>query len=872
MRTPLRLALGITSALVLGALTATIASGFASSDAATPIAAPGTTVVDAPVLAPASVDGVSTLPSSENPLSLPDAIGQVRVVQPDPTEALAAIEAGLPLPTPPLPADILAATAALDAGGGDTPETPGIIADAAASATGADEATPDDPCADPATDPTTCPDGIHSAIFADTYHEPLEMWVVPAARTNHAGVSVWCDGAAPGAGELWLDVATNIPAAIHARYWPASDPTDVHELDIADIPSEVAAWQAEIDRTGTYTPRSYIFQHCALMTGLAPDTTYVVSAYAVDTFDRISAPEEATFSSAGEPTIPTMFALPLGQSLLYVAVPYVPVQGEPTMVIAPYAPGTEAPSCDDPSLRSTIGWANAPQSYEMSATYLNSHHYVSSFRMRYSGILNVPEGTNVVICAIWYDPDAASFALSTPLRYETLLASSPDTAMPVFTLDSVRTVRHLDQASLLILGSSVSGNICGQWNGPVPGFDAFHTIPIDMELCNGAAGYGTGSTVGFEVTSYYLPVTGDRISHSSVIRMPSTLCTGPGCDLPPDATYNVNLPTITVGTGLCGSSFGADCTPPTRETSLGVATISVHWVEGATNGNTAWAVGDAAEVTPTLVLPDAPQFDTYEGWVPSLSTDGLTGSATARIRADRPVNYTITLSGDCWTGAPPAPVTGRAARAEGTSFTSTASVTGLCPGSTYASTIELVDDAGHRTLSSRTYPTASIEPTTFREWVAGYVTIPQAQLEVTARVQVLHSYPWTNDWWIAGADLSMGAESWPYTAHFDETCHAAADNNIDGAWRPVTIPVTESIHLESYSRFGIEGFYDGHPGTSRCDWDGLSNFEARVAADVTPAQLLRGILLEADFYQTGIPSPGIRGHLYVWVTATRVPR
>lgn len=869
MRTPVRLALGMTATVVVGVLAATVASAYASPKAAAPIAAPGATVVDAAVLSPASVGGVSTVPSTDNPLLTPGVAGQVRAVQPDLTDTFAAIAAGQPIPEAPLPADVLAAAAAIDDGGGDSPETPAMIADAAAAATGSDTSSPDDPCAAPGADTAACPSGIESAIFADTYHEPLHMWVVPAAPASHAGSSVWCDGTGPGTNELWLDVATTVPATIHARYWPAANPADAHDLEIPGVPSEEAAWQAEIDATGTYTPNSYVFQHCAMMTGLVPNTDYVVTAYAIDTWARISAPEEATFSSAGQPTTPQMFAIPLGQSLLYVGVPYAAGQGEPTLMATRYATGSEPPACGSRSFTPNLVWALAPNSVDINADYLRSHHYMTSYGKRSVGILDVPEGTNIVVCALWFDSSAASFDRTTPTRYESLLASAPDTATPVFTIDSIRTVREIAQGSLTITGSTLFGNVCHSWNGPVPAAGALQTVSIGEVLCDKGGLWGGGSTNAFQVSTSYLKPDGNRVNSSTVIRMPSVLCTGPGCALPPDSTYDVGLPAVTVATGLCGSSFGADCTPPSTETSLGVATVSVHWERGASNGNTDWSVGSGVEVTPSTTPPDAPRFDVDRVWTAGLSADGLTGSASLSLRADRQVNYTITVSGDCWKGDPAAPITGRAATASGAYFTATASLSGLCPGASYSSTIELVDDAGHRTLASSTTPTVSIAPTAFQNWGGGF-TVPQQHLRISAHVEVLHGYPWNEDWGIYGADLTVGDSRWPNTAHFDGTCFASDQNNIPATFEDQTVPLTDSIQLSTYSRFAVRGIYDGHEPSSRCGWNNVYDFEASASSTVTPAQLLRGVLIQTDFFQSGDRSRTARGHLYLWVTATRV--
>jgi hypothetical protein len=281
------------------------------------------------------------------------------------------------------------------------------------------------------------------------------------------------------------------------------------------------------------------------------------------------------------------------------------------------------------------------------------------------------------------------------------------------------------------------------------------------------------------------------------------------------------------------------------------------------------------EATPSAPRPGSPQFDISHAWTPALSTDGLTGSASLAIRTDRAANYTITVAGDCWKGTPAAPITGRAATASGAYFTATASLSGLCPGARYSSTVELVDDAGHRTLASTVTPTASIAPTAFEYWGGGNFTVPQDHLVISAHVEVLHGYPLSQDWGIMGADLTVGDATWANTAHFDQACHTSDQNNIPGTLGDQTVPLTDTIHLKVAARYVLQGLYYGHAPSAPCAWESMSDYEAHADADVTPSQLTRGVLIHTDFHPDPYhDTPGISlppsGSVYVWVSATRV--
>lgn len=60
-------------------------------------------------------------------------------------------------------------------------------------------------------------------------------------------------------------------------------------------------------------------------------------------------------------------------------------------------------------------------------------------------------------------------------------------------------------------------------------------------------------------------------------------CRG-SCSPPAPTWYSLPLGAVERGSGICGSGFAADCTPPTRETSLGTVQIKVTWEQGNSSG------------------------------------------------------------------------------------------------------------------------------------------------------------------------------------------------------------------------------------------------------------------------------------------------
>ncbi len=860
MNTTPRLVLGIGAALALGSLSAMATRGLASATPAPAPSPPATVTV--PVLSPTSIGGVATGSPQDDPLALPDGVGTMSVVPIDEQATGATPAAGSPAAT--LPAEVQAAFDDFTASDGPGPSpAAGLPAQAttplpsltpAPSAAPGTAGTPDDPCATDGADPSSCPGGLQGAIYADTAHEDLQLWPLADAPTTPDNRRVYCSGAEPGDHELWLDVATNLPATLNVRYWPTGDPSAAANLTLTDVPSERAAWQAEVDRTGTYTRGAYIFQHCSLLTDLRPDTEYTMTAYGTDVYNRVSAPIETTFNSAGKPVIPAMYARPLGDHYLFVGVPHRPTGNAPELRTVFVEPGQDPPTCATASPRSQAATLISPIETTVPASYRRDHHQDEAYTRQLDAVLDLPEGATVLVCANWYSDAGASFDSNTPTQTESLVVNVPDSVSPVFTLASIDVTKHVSTNSLSLETSTPTGIRCGGWFGPSTSVPMGPAHSVEALLCDRAhASRGTVRPVGageaLVVTASYVREDAvGTVTTRGVIRLPHVDCPGGTCDLPPSRTYSIALPQVDVPTGLCGSSFGSGCTPPTRQTSLGTATIRVDWERGRSNGATTWEIGDA-----TMAHPGAPstpniQFDGTRTVTPTLATDGLSASADVTIRADRAATYSATVTGDCWTDGPLPAVTG-SLTASGRYFTAPLHIDGLCPGSRYRMSVDLAGVDGTHVLVSPVRGDGSTL------WLGGAFTTPESRVHLTGTVTVLADTGWSRAWWLGGADVSQAGSAYPGpTAIPDQRCRTASDQAVPLTWDSRTLPLRASMSLELHAHVTAEDRYADVNHDADCSWPSVLNFEVSEPFTVTAADLERGVRLEGDFSQRGVSS------------------
>lgn len=832
MRRLIRPLIGIGLSLVIASLAVV-----AGRQAASP-AAPETE--SAMILAPVAVDGRAVAGDNDpTTLHVSGGTGVMDVGTPGSTDPAA------------LPASVSAAVAALNSAGGPDPAGAHLLIGAGASSGGGSGAA-GDPCSPTSgATPTGCPDGLRSAIFADTAPPDLEVWPVADVATEPTGTSIYCPGLTPGSGELGLGVGTTVPAAVTVRYWPVSDPTDVRTVTPAADTSQVAAWNARVAATGTYPVHEFVFQHCGLLTGLRPNTDYRLSAVAIDDeLGRISVPVERSFNSAGQPTIPPLRAIPLNNSLLYVSAPNYGTANPPIIYAWTVAAGQPADCSGFSTTHPSLQVVEAQTLVEVSPAYLHAHNYADGYNHEAVVVYDVPEGSTIVACARWYNSTAPSWDHDTPTKQEFLVGMSPDTAAPVITLTHVDFAHSADASSVSMVASTQSGIECGRAIFP-PTAVSGGTLDINQTLCDVGASsswtapLGSGGNVVVSTNA----TRGSGVVHASyVLPLSRYRCLGT-CALPPTLTYSVPLPTVRVGTGMCGTGFGGDCTPPTSETALGTAEIQVTWNQGNVNGLDHWVVG-SSDNTPAAAppVPDAPRFDIGQYPSVTLSSDGWSGTADFTIRTDRHVTYTASIGGDCFVGTAPIPATGQSSVPVGGLSSASVSFTGLCPGGNYLITVALVDDAGHRTVAGSGRDAGTVW------WPGSIVSLPVRMYAVTGSLQITTDSSLYKPWYVVGGHVSYTSDLYSdsYVDFGTNRCFTRDQRVATGASDGSAVQA-RTVHVHVYARAQDEGLYFGVNHDADCSWPSANNFVADQTFDVAWTDLARGVTVTGD-----LPQPDVR--------------
>jgi hypothetical protein len=294
---------------------------------------------------------------------------------------------------------------------------------------------------------------------------------------------------------------------------------------------------------------------------------------------------------------------------------------------------------------------------------------------------------------------------------------SPDRTVPVVSLAGVSLVRTVAADGITVSGRTREGNRCGGWVGPETETD---TIELPTELPVICEPFAGTSSRGDVVVNAAVTQGDNETNQSSVLPLSREACRGT-CDLPETSWYRVSLPTIRVGTGLCGSSFG-DCEPPTAEVSAGSALLRVDWSQGNTNGQIGWATGLPSQGAPDRTRPDAPQMNTFEEL--RATPAGSTGAYNLgfRLQTDRPVTYSVHLFGSCTTDGLVTDVTGTTTGVAMINFGH------ACLGSEYRAEVELVDEDGNRSLWTQT-PGPNF-------WPYGYTSTPLRDTDLSVSYTV----------------------------------------------------------------------------------------------------------------------------------------
>lgn len=597
----------------------------------------------------------------------------------------------------------------------------------------------DDPCAPRGGDtPADCPEGLHTTVLSLTHLRDFSAGgqAFPPtqeefrAHGNPTGGSLWCDGPEPDADQVPFGILSTAPGTFAIRYWPSERPGEVTTrggIETSDADRENFLDLVETAEDASELP---LLQSCLLLDGLEADTAYTAIVSGTDVFDRVSTPHTLRFHTAGAPVHPGAQIVTIGANLVLVSALH-PVD-EVVTVRAVVAAPDAIPSCTDlPPLGAGSQLSDVDVSADADA--VNAQNAPPNFNHKRVVALAIPEGSTAIVCVRWFEAgDATSWEREQPLFESSAVLQAPDRVLP--SLDVTRIspyARGLD--TLRVAVSSAEGNSCGTYR-----WSADETEPLPARVCNGEWGLRLGGAQEGDGRLRDVGASGDL-----VVRMTTTFLTGEStetsvlipsvdggcrgaCPLPEDAWYEVALGSVSQPTGLCGSAFGEDCTPPSRVVSAGTAQVRVSWSQGETNGRSDWNVTPTVDSAPGYVLPDAPQFDLLETWTfgepvfpPGYGYVAPLTYVSGRFNlvVDRPVDYTVRFT----TGAPGA----TAERCDGGGLLEVSGhadrealviMPGACLGGNYYGELELVDAEGNRAVWN-----LNDRP---NFWASGFVWVP----------------------------------------------------------------------------------------------------------------------------------------------------
>lgn len=813
---------------------ATAGAVFAASFAVTSALRPDEFPVDAPIAVPAATTQQATVLTpvgqgeqlaSADPLELDlsSTDGSMAVVVPD-----------SPPTGPGAPPAIIAAAAALDAAAGDASLLVGATGEgeappAPASATPSEPAS--DPCAPTEGEPSAaCPEGLTATLFSLSPGEDLRVYAAADPVTGPGmGSSIYCDVTAVPDGALRLGALTNDTGTVTVTYWPQDDPATV---------TSVTLTQVQVFTEGSA-------RHCGETEPLA-EGRYEATAFAINDDGVVASPWSFTFDSRGRPTVPPMHVVPLGSNWIWVGVYHAAsetadVKGFPLVDGGPT-------TCEEARPRTVSGLRQelATHTGAVSGAWLDARHYNPAYTRVTSTLLYVPEGTGAGVCGLTFATGEPSWDVDEPERTQFTTIAAPDSWEAVVTLRSVTVYRP---GSVQLQALTHLGNYCGDAYADtfdVPASDTPTTVEVGAELCRVG-----GQNVQIDATTFFTPEaggsgTGEKRARFALL---GASCTG-ACPEPSPRTYTVFLPGL--GQDACPESTSDDC-DLRRRTAGARAVIDVTWERGGEGERERWAVAAPADIEGgAQPAPDAARFDTLAVVEPSLGRDGFTASATAALRWDRPVTYSVQPYGSCFgdspTAAPPSPITGTARPVSTGVYGATISVNGLCPGHGYGLAVTFTDEAGHTQTAA---PPGEGWTGADVVWNGGGFVAPRRYLNVTASVEIMRNDRVEASYLVRDSFVDVnGHQLAPSFGPFlNDRCfysaREASDTDTMRVGQARTYDITPALNV-------ISDWYR-YPRSATCEWRSHDWWVPQGNATVTLAQLLAGVEITGDMVPRAFP-------------------
>lgn len=598
----------------------------------------------------------------------------------------------------------------------------------------------DDVCAsdDP---PADCPPGLTGAIFptiglrdlivgGEAYPPTSEEY---GSSTRPYTGPLWCDGLEAGEGEVPFGILSSAPGRYSVIYWPTGQTGAGQRVTVESSAEQIEEWNAAIESGDEWAT----VRHCLTLPGILPDTVYTATVIGNDIHDRTARWHTSRFHSDGAPVHAGLQVSAVGDNLIFASAL---AQDDETVEIraARIDPGEPA-TCEAADAGGYEPLTEVEVRVDDDA--VAAVNALPGSRNKTVVTFSIPEGTTAVVCARWFPGEAPAWERAQHVFESVAVVSAPDRLVPRVRLYEVNA--YDDRvADIVVWTSTAEGTECGATNwqpddpGPFPreicrpGFVASGEVDVD----EAAGRISTRSFSGDLVIEAETRLgTGESSSTSYLIPAGDGACRGV-CETPWSSWYRVALADIEQGIGLCGSSFGASCTPPTTTVTTGALMVRVSWEQGDTNGYADWRIGPSDDRAVEYVVPDTAQLDDSGlrgGWTfsdPTVAAPWSTG--TLLLNVDRAVSYRLTVTPT--SGIPGEPGTGcSGARLEATGSTTRpgsahqlrADIAGLCPSATYFAQLELTDTSGRTTVYGFDRATTTL-------WTGGFLTTPRLLVDI----------------------------------------------------------------------------------------------------------------------------------------------
>ena len=591
------------------------------------------------------------------------------------------------------------------AAGDDIPTVSGDETAVGAASTGDEPATPaEDPCFAAG----DCPEGtVTGRIFALV--SPPEYQV----RIRAFPPDGLCPAAPVGDANLLVFMTRPSDVTVTVEQLGGGSIQSFEQSTAAALEESWNAALAEAEGVGELP---FLFL-CVTARAVEPGTSYLATVSGEARGDGTVASDSTEFNGAGPTHHPTLSIEPIGDG---AAVAYAEHTVDEQVAIRAWRMPDDfagTPDCFRPAEGATeIDWRS--RSYgtltpEETGNLLIPPEYDQRTAVGFA----VPEGSTILFCATWHPgAEAPSWERVQATFADGALLRTTDYVLPRVTLVRVDLDDDVEVDELTVFGRTQEGMQCGGF-----GFDPADEASVLPHVVCDLEGASTTFDVhdwsfrdlGFSgniVIPTRLMIDGDAVTDEVTLNLGDLMCLG-GCPSNPTTRYTIPLPEV--GGAPAGS-----------------VTLQVSWVQGGSNGLVRPMVSDVPQRGELVaesaggVLPWAtPMMDTDERMSYSrIDSSSLSGVASLHLVTDRPVDYTVTLTGlrgeTCAVGGATLVATGHS---EGVTDVE---VPGLCFGQFYWATVVLSDEHGGST-------TFAANRGGVTQWNASLVRVPKAELRLS---------------------------------------------------------------------------------------------------------------------------------------------